>query len=107
MRISDWSSDVCSSDLRALDPLAHLVEFVRSGAKPRCDVVDRLQELGAQRPVRRVGRQLVGGRIKIGKAGLDDVRLVAQCAFDLAQPVEFRRGAPGIARGEAGTEWGR
>src|SRR3546814_3125139 len=41
---------------RALDPLAHLVEFVRSGAKPRCDVVDRLQELGAQRPVRRVGQ---------------------------------------------------
>src|SRR3546814_17238405 len=32
---------------------------------------------------------------------LDAVRLVAQCAFDLAQPVEFRRGALGIARGEA------
>src|SRR3546814_19547132 len=37
----------------------------------------------------------------MGKAGLDAVRLVAQCAFDLAQPVEFRRGALGIARGEA------
>src|SRR3546814_17786753 len=32
---------------------------------------------------------------------LDAVRLVAQCAFDLAQPVEFRRGALGIARGVA------
>src|SRR3546814_13688131 len=53
----------------ALDPLAHLVEFVRGGAKPRRDIVGRLQELGAQRPVRRVRGQLVGGRIEIGEAG--------------------------------------
>src|SRR3546814_2033317 len=40
-------------------------------------------------------------RIEIGEAGLDAVRLVAQGAFDLAEPVELRRGALGIARGKA------
>src|SRR3546814_15836933 len=86
----------------ALDPLAHLVEFVRGGAKPRRDIVGRLQELGAQRPVRRVRGQLVGGRIEIGEAGLDAVRLVAQGPFDLTEPVELRPGSLGIARGKDG-----
>src|SRR3546814_16788387 len=44
---------------RALDPLAHLVAFVRRGAKPQCDVDERLPALGAQRPGRRVGLQVV------------------------------------------------
>src|SRR3546814_16883404 len=32
MRISDWSSDVCSSDLDARDPLAHGTGFDRIGS---------------------------------------------------------------------------
>src|SRR5690606_8205026 len=85
----------------ALDPLAQLVELVRGGTKARSDIVGRLQELGAQRPVRRVGGQLVGGRIEVGEAGLDTVRLVAHCAFDFFEPSQFRRGAPGLASGDA------
>src|SRR3546814_5010015 len=36
MRISDWSSDVCSSDLIARQPLTHTVMY--TGAKNECSL---------------------------------------------------------------------
>src|SRR3546814_14067678 len=47
MRISDWSSDVCSSDLREMYPHEDAVE--RSGEVPRelgQDIVRKVKELG-------------------------------------------------------------
>src|SRR3546814_3050263 len=55
MRISDWSSDVCSSDLRRLD---HLL----AGELDRR--VDRLQPVERQR----IGREHPSVRAEIGRA---------------------------------------
>src|SRR3546814_14034973 len=57
MRISDWSSDVCSSDLHAEHAVA-----VKAGADRRFAHGDRLRE--------RLGSFLEGVRLKLGR-GLD------------------------------------
>src|SRR3546814_2327814 len=48
MRISDWSSDVCSSDLTALvehlDPMPHL-QIVAGSQGPVCEIGHRLRVL--------------------------------------------------------------
>src|SRR3546814_12099925 len=43
MRISDWSSDVCSSDL--LDPNKTVLENVKDGAREIADKLDRFNEI--------------------------------------------------------------
>src|SRR3546814_18745709 len=75
MRISDWSSDVCSSDLRAMamsDPLGDLLTRIRNGqrsgkskvrapaSKLRANVLDVLKREGYIRDYRteEVGRGL-------------------------------------------------
>src|SRR3546814_10217410 len=84
MRISDWSSDVCSSDLRTLQPRAELVERVartiidgrargrggRAVDSGRAEVdVDLLDQLGIELLVRieRVIARIVE-RDEIGRA---------------------------------------
>src|SRR3546814_15379143 len=42
MRISDWSSDVCSSDLR----MGHHAEYVSAVIADACDVFDRAVRVG-------------------------------------------------------------
>src|SRR3546814_16703654 len=72
MRISDWSSDVCSSDLLAIQSLAGAAteggiaarsdRFAgkagrQEGAVPRMAVVDRATEIQPRHPARReIGR---------------------------------------------------
>src|SRR3546814_10302981 len=55
MRISDWSSDVCSSDLSAPRPLADQLRPARLG-----EVVGQDHLLGPQAPL---GRMLAEGRL--------------------------------------------
>src|SRR3546814_19238110 len=54
MRISDWSSDVCSSDLETVEAATSIVIRQQDGDYPRCD-----------RGVRRILRTIVTGQIVI------------------------------------------
>src|SRR3546814_15215041 len=61
MRISDWSSDVCSSDLAILPDRGRVVEEIEPKA---CGAVDRLvgqdrREAGKQMPVRDIGTRQI------------------------------------------------
>src|SRR3546814_2294457 len=87
MRISDWSSDVCSSDLveagdlagrGAGDAVGHVGQLPRRGAKARGDIVGGLEELAAQRAIGGIGGEQVGGGHQAGEAGSDAVRIVAE-----------------------------
>src|SRR3546814_17411122 len=61
MRISDWSSDVCSSDLRqtALErPDARLRQMLRGAGRTEPRVVRRIDDIGGPRSEeRRVGEE--------------------------------------------------
>src|SRR3546814_8202817 len=103
MRISDWSSDVCSSDLREIavdDEIEHRIEnivgavreFRRQGFKPRPDVGVR-----ACRPMADADEEMradeEGGlprldriAVEIGGAG-DEEQLIA-IGFDLGELVD-------------------
>src|SRR3546814_13775122 len=59
MRISDWSSDVCSSDLRPLDPRRRSRRR-RSGGRAGAPLVRRLDAL-RHRPQAEVARQFDDG----------------------------------------------
>src|SRR3546814_20156694 len=91
MRISDWSSDVCSSDLKHLhgsagarpgiadiDPLAlEVVEALRPDLSP-CDQRDRLRMDGEDRA------QLLE-RLGVGELTFRLVRIVLHVGLDHAQ----------------------
>src|SRR3546814_3587679 len=74
MRISDWSSDVCSSDLGVIDFAVHSMmdvetirpeEIVIAAMLPRADVQDRL-----------IGAKSVAALPKGGKVGTRDRKSV-------------------------------
>src|SRR3546814_2500522 len=46
MRISDWSSDVCSSDLQSLKSIRRMLMKPRSFADMRCPVAGALEVVG-------------------------------------------------------------
>src|SRR3546814_20104365 len=56
MRISDWSSDVCSSDLRILDRNAVPIIFVTANSEPQS--IARMKAVGRSEE-RRVGKECV------------------------------------------------
>src|SRR3546814_10625039 len=57
MRISDWSSDVCSSDLRSERCPAHVViDLQRAGDEPLVELPD---DIGDERKIGAVGIELV------------------------------------------------
>src|SRR3546814_3758374 len=70
MRISDWSSDVCSSDLRRREDARHLRHFPAQAGADRAGACQRHRlSLAVARPDRRVapvptpGRAVDGGRV--------------------------------------------
>src|SRR3546814_20101132 len=71
MRISDWSSDVCSSDLRELDPSEHVSLAHAHGARRFDDVASDLADAGVGvHEDRREGEQEIGrasGRERVGQ----------------------------------------
>src|SRR3546814_15608264 len=71
MRISDWSSDVCSSDLLAMPVQVDLLG-------------------GLERPLAQGGFLLVGQHAHLGAAALD--QLDALFALLLVQRLQFRHG---------------
>src|SRR3546814_10783643 len=74
MRISDWSSDVCSSDL------------VRSLLERRNDFIDIVEKCGAQCLIGGVGCQCFGGRKHGSHELANAVRRVIECGFRVVQP---------------------
>src|SRR3546814_9678162 len=76
MRISDWSSDVCSSDLRRREDARHLRHFPAQAGADRAGACQRHRlSLAVARPDRRVapvptpGRAVDGGRVAPSLAG--------------------------------------
>src|SRR3546814_17225260 len=65
MRISDWSSDVCSSDLRAIKPPVSAAQtrqyFIGDGVGVARDIVDRL--VRADQFGRRAGKKQEGRNV--------------------------------------------
>src|SRR3546814_15245366 len=116
MRISDWSSDVCSSDLLAVElerevrlDVAVLVALVVVRAQRRLDRVDEaaddpvlvqirdrvqiLQDVPAQllqAPLRRRGTG--DGRIETGAEQRDDLRGESRIVGERPPPVSLREG---------------
>src|SRR3546814_10597876 len=72
MRISDWSSDVCSSDLFAGEPLAKAVKLNRSGIEPVA-----VQPFG-------LNRQMDMGTRRVCMKRQDIIVIVAE--FGMGQP---------------------
>src|SRR3546814_18432549 len=74
MRISDWSSDVCSSDLLA-EPRLALGQRVGSGAAARLGSIDQLGECRAlfRQRHRDAGQSLDLGRSEERRAGKECV----------------------------------
>src|SRR3546814_4113741 len=70
MRISDWSSDVCSSELRACRPMADADEEMRADEEGGLPRLDRIA-------------------VEIGGAG-DEEQLIA-IGFDLGELVRLQR----------------
>src|SRR3546814_20411063 len=119
MRISDWSSDVCSSDLTepaSLRPLAHrrIEQRARSGAEVENafgpfllplmsrEVEARLDQSLAIRPRdQRAGPDFEPDRPEIAIAENIGDRLMAQTARD--QPIAHNRNKVGEGKGGAGS----
>src|SRR3546814_4640850 len=58
MRISDWSSDVCSSDLKHWDTLVHLAASVMSGNASAVAALARFGSAARGDPIYEAGVQL-------------------------------------------------
>src|SRR3546814_3399978 len=83
MRISDWSADVCSSDLR-LQPAQRLLQRFVDVAPDRHHLADRFhrgreQRLGAfellEREARNLGDDVIDRRLERGRGDAGDVVL--------------------------------
>src|SRR3546814_16823975 len=100
MRISDWSSDVCSSDLdRAALAVFHRVE--RQHPRRRLgDAAERTDEVDLDDPVERIEREMLDAAVFLRAArGLDRVagaRAVDEDAFLAVRFAYFPGG--GVAR---------
>src|SRR3546814_16569862 len=98
MRISDWSSDVCSSDLPALQRAS------RPGDAPAQDDAERIDVqaddgLQPRRSLRQVGRQVlqvVG--IQRHQRIAEQAALPFQLERDVADPLIISRAADGVER---------
>src|SRR3546814_4196744 len=103
MRISDWSSDVCSSDLpqlladsaveisTAVGPRAHVVEYGSgSGRKTRL-LLDALDDPVAYTPIE-ISRSALLASVERLDREFDDVEVLPVCA-DFTQPVPLPRPA--------------
>src|SRR3546814_18340110 len=66
MRISDWSSDVCSSDLRLNDPLSNKKRAGEAGSSWGCRVGGSLKRSGAAEGREPAGRSPKRGRLREG-----------------------------------------
>src|SRR3546814_10043169 len=94
MRISDWSSDVCSSDLAVVDQLETVqveVQHGEAGALPAVHARDRrVQALEHDNPVGQAGQAVVAGLVGeflLRAHALADLRAqLAVGAFQLARP---------------------
>src|SRR3546814_7995792 len=105
MRISDWSSDVCSSDLRrkpvaavAVDRIVHPGLEARVGLRTHVDICQVGVQANAARPGHAGGARRLEGDIRpvgIGRAGID----MRGCIGRSNGPdVERASAATGIAR---------
>src|SRR3546814_13209036 len=95
MRISDWSSDVCSSDLPLGVALAQRREEGAAGNQPAGDgtaVEAELYRLVEQH-LQEIGRAGIGGRAKVGD-GLDLLLAVARAARDYGEAEATRGTVP-------------
>src|SRR3546814_20103672 len=95
MRISDWSSDVCSSDLKFEAEIRILAEF---------GVVEAAVERGVQERARRLDRHALDAvhrRHAAGPAGVDEPALHAAPGDALLQKIAVNRR---MARHEGGGE---
>src|SRR3546814_8711652 len=92
MRISDWSSDVCSSDLHALQPLLELAAIF--GARDQRAHVEREQTAVLQA----VGDVAIGDaqRQSLGDRGLADAGLADQDRVVLGPAGEYLHGAANL-----------
>src|SRR3546814_8738042 len=81
MRISDWSSDVCSSDLRFLE--AETVAILKSGKYPSRNPAQNIADLKAQIASCEKGAQEL--RKMVDQFGLDVVRAYMNHVQDNAE----------------------
>src|SRR3546814_10019257 len=89
MRISDWSSDVCSSDLDAVGPRAHVVEYGSgSGRKTRL-LLEALKDPVAYTPIEISHSALATTVRKIERRSWT-LELLPVCA-DFTQPIALPR----------------
>src|SRR3546814_12988528 len=79
MRISDWSSDVCSSDLVAANPLLRLDDLLDPLQEPGIVFGDGVDLGDGEALAQRLGRDQQPVRRRPGERGLD---------LDLGRPLE-------------------
>src|SRR3546814_12887345 len=93
MRISDWSSDVCSSDLRAIADAADRAALDIGDRPDRGDVRQILIVIGVYRHAVGIGAPGTTDRSAVGHAAAaDQAYAVVAFACDRAARSEERRG---------------
>src|SRR3546814_16913814 len=99
MRISDWSSDVCSSDLAAVQRVAEPVDDITDKAKPQPFVVDPAQHIASgdhDRAEEAERGELVGS----GPGGQAGANPVEQAAFVAREEILLNEGRRAGRRGD-------
>src|SRR3546814_18221783 len=94
MRISDWSSDVCSSDLRMPEPQHHLEQTARDLQL----ALDRLVGIGIG--AERNHRTLVARLAQLGIEQRRSIRLVKQLGLEIAARRQVEIGVSGACEAE-------
>src|SRR3546814_19936296 len=84
MRISDWSSDVCSSDLRARRVVGHAVDDDRDAARAIALVADFLEVVGPTLAAAALDRALGGVLGHVGIEGLVEHQPQARIGLRIA-----------------------
>src|SRR3546814_14701115 len=100
MRISDWCSDVCSSDLPPKDELLVAVERLERDRRPEDRLGERHRHLAAQvEPV--AGEALVVGHphvhVEVAVAAATGADRTAACEPPRGAGVDARRAADGVS----------
>src|SRR3546814_15678676 len=104
MRISDWSSDVCSSDLPSADPVEDMIYCRSWGALNDCAVLGP-RAFGVQRPHLGLNLSLqtkisLGGRVAL----LAQSRSIAAAVLDWAEDIGLGFSAVVSVGDEAGVD---
>src|SRR3546814_19779559 len=90
MRISDWSSDVCSSDLKRAAGVIPLTQYVADGVMTQAQA-DALRAAVLDRRNILIAGGTSSGKTKLANALLQEMAETGDRVILLADPVELQR----------------